>query len=115
LTFVSARGDHAFIGVYDVAAKTVQFMAPSVDSDGDPVWSLDGKGIAFVRRPRKRETRTGLLHCSDKPQSLGHLVADASTGSAKEICAAARHRRDRFPTCGRHRGGVINWAAGNHW
>jgi len=51
LTFVSARGDHAFIGVYDVAAKTVQFMAPSVDSDGDPVWSLDGKGIAFVRRP----------------------------------------------------------------
>jgi len=65
LTFVSARGDHAFIGVYDVAAKTVQFMAPSVDSDGDPVWSLDGKGIAFVRRPAEaRDTPQGYFNCS---------------------------------------------------
>src|ERR1700685_2561528 len=35
LVFVSSRGDHSFIGVYDLAAKTVRFLAPSVDSDGD--------------------------------------------------------------------------------
>src|SRR5258708_6153219 len=51
LAFVSARNDHAFIGVYDVAAKTVQFMAPSVDSDGDPARSLDRTRIAFLPRP----------------------------------------------------------------
>src|SRR6266851_1561262 len=60
LLFVSARGDHAFIGVYVVAAKTVQFMAPSVDSDGDPVWSLAGRRIAFVRQPAEaRDTPQG--------------------------------------------------------
>src|SRR5260370_39923316 len=34
LAFVSARNDHAFIAVYDVAAKTVQFMPPPLTSDG---------------------------------------------------------------------------------
>src|ERR1700722_4420923 len=33
LAFVSTRGDHAFVGVYDVAAKTLQYLAPSVDND----------------------------------------------------------------------------------
>src|SRR5256884_5781299 len=40
LAFVFARTDQASIGGYDVAAKTVQFLAPSVDSDGNPAWSL---------------------------------------------------------------------------
>src|SRR5579864_330524 len=51
LAFASTRGDHSFIGVYDVGTKSVRFFAPSVDTDSDPVWSLDGRRIAFVRRP----------------------------------------------------------------
>jgi len=50
LVFVSTRGDHSF-RCHDIAAKSVRFLAPSVDPDSDPVWSLDGKRIAFVRRP----------------------------------------------------------------
>ena len=42
IAFVSSRGDHGFIGVYDVAAKTVRFLAPTVDNDTDAVWSTDG-------------------------------------------------------------------------
>jgi len=57
LVFVSTRGDHGFIGLYDVDAKTVRFLAPSVDTDSDAVWSLDGKRIAFVRRPAERAIR----------------------------------------------------------
>src|SRR5207244_287948 len=43
--------DHSFIGVYNVKTREVDFIAPSVDFDGSPTWSPDGKRIAFTRRP----------------------------------------------------------------
>ena len=51
LAFVSTRDNHALIGVYDMRARRVAFMSPSVDFDGSPTWSPDSKRIAFVRRP----------------------------------------------------------------
>ena len=51
LAFVSDRGDHSFIGVYDVRKRTVIYLSPSVDRDASPTWSGDGKRIAFIRRP----------------------------------------------------------------
>ncbi len=115
LAFVSARGDHSFIGVYDVATKTVQFMAPSVDSDGDPVWSLDGKRIAFVRRPAEaRDTPQGYFIAPDRSHPWAIWVADASTGSAKEIWHSSATPQGSFPYMADDTGGgVINWAADN--
>jgi len=55
LAFVSRRGDHSFIGVYDFAAKTVSYLDPSVDRDLVPVWSPDGHQIAFIRIPASKE------------------------------------------------------------
>jgi dipeptidyl-peptidase 4 len=51
IAFVTARVDHGFIGVYDVATRTVQYMAPSVDFDTNPMWTADSKHIVFIRRP----------------------------------------------------------------
>ena len=51
IAFVSNRTDHSFIGVYDVATRTVTYMAPDADFDTSPMWSADGKRIVFVRRP----------------------------------------------------------------
>ena len=115
LTFVSARGDHAFIGVYDAAAKTVQFMAPSVDSDGLPVWSLDGKRIAFVRRSAEaRDTPQGYFIAPDKPHPWAIWVADAAAGTAKEIWHSSATPQGSFPYMADDTGGgVINWAADN--
>ena len=51
IAFVSDRVDHSFIGVYDVRARDLAFLAPSVDHDSSPSWSPDSKRIAFIRRP----------------------------------------------------------------
>ncbi len=51
IAFVSNRTDHSFVAVYDMAARTVKYMAPSVDFDTSPAWSPDGKSVVFVRRP----------------------------------------------------------------
>ena len=51
LAFVSDRGDHEFIAVYNWESKSVSFLDPSVDHDSNPVWSPDGSQIAFIRKP----------------------------------------------------------------
>jgi dipeptidyl aminopeptidase/acylaminoacyl peptidase len=51
ISFVSQRTDHSFIGIYEVATRTLKYMAPSVDFDTSPTWSQDGARIAFIRRP----------------------------------------------------------------
>jgi dipeptidyl aminopeptidase/acylaminoacyl peptidase len=115
LTFVSSRGDHGFIGVYDVAAKTVSFLAPSVDKDTDPAWSLDGKRIAFVRRPAEpRDTPQGYFIEPDRPHPWAVWVADATTGSAREVWHSSTATQGSFPYMADDTGGgVLNWAAGN--
>jgi dipeptidyl aminopeptidase/acylaminoacyl peptidase len=86
LAFVSGRGDHSFIGIYDVTGKTLRWVAPSVDHDDDPVWSPDGKRLAFVRQPNNSRITLFYSERSGHPWSI--LVADAATGEAKTVWRA---------------------------
>src|SRR5262245_28117766 len=115
LAFVSARGDHSFIGIYDPVAKSISFVAPTVDSDGSFVWSLDSKRIAFVRQPaEKRDAPQGYFIAPDKPHPWGIWVADASTSAAKEIWHSSTTAQGSFPFMAEDTGGgVLNWAADN--
>ena len=83
LAFVSRRGDHNFIGVYDVAAKTLRWLEPSVDSDDEPVWSPDGSRLAFLRIPAS--SKVNLFHPNQNAQPWSILVADVATGQAKVV------------------------------
>ncbi len=115
LAFVSARGDHSFIGVYDGAAKTVRFLAPTVDSDSFPQWSVDGKRIAFVRLPAAaRDTPEGYFIAPDVPQSWAIWVAEVASGSAKEIWESTATAEGSFPFMAAETGGgALHWGAGN--
>jgi dipeptidyl aminopeptidase/acylaminoacyl peptidase len=115
LVFVSSRGDHSFIGVYEVTTNSVRFLAPSVDTDSDPVWSLDGKRVAFVRRPaEQRDTPAGYFLQPDKPHPWAIWIADASSGNAQAIWHSSTSPDGSYPFMAKDTGGgIIRWAAGN--
>jgi len=113
LLFVSSRDDHSFIGIYDLAADTVKFFAPSVDSDSDPVWSLDGKRVAFTRQPAvPRDTPEGYFIQPDRPHPWTIWVGNAEAMTAKELWHSGAEPQDSYPyMAGETGGGVLNWAA----
>src|SRR5205807_5245651 len=80
LAFVSSRGDHGFVGVYDVATKALRFLDPSVDDDGEPVWSPTARSSrsSASRRgsPPCRSRRGAPLHPGQSASSISRPVAD---------------------------------------
>ena len=57
LAFVSNRGSHSFVGVYDFARRVLTYLDPGVDRDSSPVWSPGGTHVAFIRQPARLGTR----------------------------------------------------------
>ncbi|MEO7965171.1 MAG: prolyl oligopeptidase family serine peptidase [Gemmatimonadaceae bacterium] len=86
LAFVSNRGDHSFIGIYDMASKNVRFLSPSVDLDASPIWSPDSRRIAFVRTPSSARAALFVAERTGSPWSI--MIGDATTGVAKRIFTA---------------------------
>ena len=100
LAFTSRRGDHGFIGVYDLAAKTIQDLDPSVDRDQSPVWSPDGRSIAFVRVPVNKSALPFIPEREGEPWSIRFV--DLGTGGAGA-------RRCGGPSPGRAASSTASW------
>jgi dipeptidyl aminopeptidase/acylaminoacyl peptidase len=117
LAFVSSRGDHSFVAIYNVASKSISYLSPSVDSDSNSTWSLDGKRIAFVRRPAEpRDTPEGYFIEPDRPHPWAIWVADTTSDkpafAAHEIWHSSTDPNGSFPYMADSTGGgVLNWAA----
>ncbi|MGB2679381.1 MAG: prolyl oligopeptidase family serine peptidase [Candidatus Acidiferrum sp.] len=113
--FISRRTDHSFIGIFDAKAQTVKFIPPSADRDMDPVWSLDGKKVAYVRVPSQaRDAGDRYYSEPDRAVVWAIRVADAETGSAREIWHSGTSLQSSYPEMAADTGGgVLNWAADN--
>jgi dipeptidyl-peptidase-4 len=114
VAFVTARYDqrqyfptqgqvttHSFIAVYDLDTRRISYLTPSVDRDTSPVWSADGKRIAFLRRPglpfghfataplrtiTRDKVPAGFLDARfEGGYTLGLWIADVASGDGKEI------------------------------
>lgn len=94
IAFASTRGDHAFVGVYDLEAGSITWMDPGLDRDGEPVWSPDGTRIAFLRIPNERARLPFSPRRDALPWSI--RVADAATGEGREVWRAETGRGSAF-------------------
>ena len=113
--FVSNRGDHSFIGVYDVADETVRWISPSVDRDGTPRLSADGKQVAFVRQLNARAGGGGGGGQGRGGGGFGGarwsiMVADIATGNAKEVWHSAEQNFAIYRNLGEN---AFMWGADN--
>jgi len=82
LLFVSNRSDHAFIGTYNLEDRKIKWIAPEIGHDQFPVWSPDGKNIAFIRQPGHK---AGELRNLTGGVRFSVMVADFSSGKASSI------------------------------
>ncbi len=94
LAFVSNRGTHSYVGVFTLASKALQWMSPSTDSDGAPVWSPDGTQVAFLREPYERQRMLFTPRRTAQPWSI--RVADVSTGASRELFVAPEGRGSAY-------------------
>ncbi|HQQ97710.1 MAG TPA: prolyl oligopeptidase family serine peptidase [Cyclobacteriaceae bacterium] len=107
LAFVSARGDHSFIGIYSAADQPIAWMAPSFTHDDSPVWSPDGKQIAFIRVPGSGGAPDSLL--VRRHQAWSIWTVSTVNGKANKIWQAPRTLEGSYPTT--HGTTNLHWAA----
>lgn len=87
IAFSSSRGDHSFIGVYDIAASTLRYLDPATDYDANPEWSPDGRSIAFTRVPSSGLRAVREARRAGEPWSI--RIAAIDTGEGRELWRAA--------------------------
>jgi dipeptidyl aminopeptidase/acylaminoacyl peptidase len=93
LAFVSRRGDHSFVVVYKAGGKSLLCLDPSVDRDSEPVWSPDGRQVAFLRIPARDDLTFGPRR-TGQPWSI--RVADVTSGQGHEVWRAETGRGSVF-------------------
>jgi dipeptidyl aminopeptidase/acylaminoacyl peptidase len=94
IAFVSERGGHSFIAIYDFDGGSIRYLAPSVDKDSMPRWSPDGKWVVFVRTAGN-EDKLPLIPVRPRPWSL--WIADAGTGSGHMLWRSGEKPDDSLP------------------
>jgi len=108
IAFVSDRGDHSFIVIYEFGRTTLRYLSPSADRDLSPRWSPDGSQVAFLRMVGRR-MKQPIIPLTPLPWSI--LVYDVAKDSGREIWKSGEGLDDSFPALTAD--GSFFFAAGN--
>ena len=106
IAFVSNRGTHSLIGIYELGSQTLSYADPSVFRDMLPRWSRDGSKLAFLRL-----TGSGGGFFSGRLMPWGIWVWDAATAKVKEIWHGGNDAKGSYP--GEWEEAAFQFAAGN--
>lgn len=110
LAFVSNRGDHSFVGIYDFESEGIQYLSPSVDQDQNPVWSPDGQKLAFIRIPNEKQILPFSPRRKGLPWSI--QVAEVETGQVQEVWKAPKGPGSAFRSISADN--QLFWGANDH-
>ena len=94
IAFTNRRGDHGFVGVFDLETQTVTHPDPSVDTDSDPVFSADGTRLAFLRQAADSQALPFEPVREAEPWSI--VVHDFRNGVSRAVFRADRGRGSAF-------------------
>ncbi|HEX8482243.1 MAG TPA: prolyl oligopeptidase family serine peptidase [Allosphingosinicella sp.] len=83
LLFISHRGDYSFVALLDPAQPRVRFLDPGLGFSVEPVFSPDGRKVAFIRH---FDAPAGAARDSGPYWSV--RVVDAAGGAARELWTA---------------------------
>jgi dipeptidyl aminopeptidase/acylaminoacyl peptidase len=114
LAFVSNRQDHSFIGLF-TPDQPIRFIAPSTSRDSQPVWSVDGRKVAFLRQPGNGGTPRPPLARVESTWEV--MVAELPAGNTEDIRAVAAIHSGRSPVDRilQNPSGIgLRWAADDH-
>ena len=94
IAFVSDRGDHSFVVLYEFGRNTLRYVSPSADRDRYPRWSPDGSQLAFVRMEGK-QMKQPLIPLTPLPWAI--RVYDIAKDAAREVWKSGAGLDDSLP------------------
>lgn len=108
IAFVSSRGTHSLIAIYEFGSDTLRYVDPTVFHDMLPRWSPDGSQLAFVAL-----TGGGGGFFSGQSQPWAIFVWNAASGKTKLVWQSSNDAAGSFPDEGDWEQQGFQFAAGN--